>query len=115
MLKATECERVYGDEYNIEETQISHIGNNVTIEFGEMDFGEVGATKLIICGCTRNDKDSIHLVFEGDHPAREILEFSGEGRKELSYEIAPVKGVNKVSLVFLPGTNFDLEYLKFMH
>ena len=115
LLKATECERVYGDEYNIEETQISHIGNNVTIEFGEMDFGEVGATKLIICGCTRNDKDSIHLVFEGDHPAREILEFSGEGRKELSYEIAPVKGVNKVSLVFLPGTNFDLEYLKFMH
>ena len=42
---------------------VEKIGNNVTLEFDNMDFGEEGFKKLVICGRSRNDVNTVHIHF----------------------------------------------------
>ena len=45
------------------EDAITGIGNNVSLEFDHMDFGEDGFEKLLICGRTPLEKNTIHVRF----------------------------------------------------
>ena len=112
-LFAGSCDSVYGDEFKVEGDVINNIGNNVSIEFRDMDFKETGTTGITICGETRNDKNSIHILFEGSETRREILEFTGKERKEMHFSFEKVTGKQKVTFIFLPGSDFDFSYFKF--
>ena len=54
LLHAGECSRVYGDSFRRAGDAVEQIGNNVTLSFDGMDFGEKGAGRLTICGHTRS-------------------------------------------------------------
>ena len=41
-----------------------------------------------------------------------MIEFSG-GKEEQNFTIEPVSGYRKVSMVFLPGSNFDFYDIQF--
>lgn len=114
-LNAAECDGVYGDEFRIEGSSINNIGNNVSIEFKNMDFGDKGAESITILGQTLNDKNSIHILFEGEasDSRREILEFTGKDKKEITFNFKKVTGKQKVTFVFLPGSKFDFDSFKF--
>lgn len=112
---ATECDRIYGDTYTKTESVIKNIGNNVTLEYNQLDFGEEGMTKLIIKGYSPIDKNTIHILFSNEtENTKQIVEFrQAESYTTQIFELKNVTGVNDVSFVFLPGSNFDFEWFQF--
>ena len=111
LLFAAEADAIYGDTFTKGEQSVTHIGNNVTLSFGGMDFGETGVSRLQICGGNKAQGNTIHLR-AGDGIAR-ALEFpAGIGIKEFGIE--PINGVRNVEFVFLPGSDFDFEWFKFV-
>ncbi len=114
LLNAGECDNVYGDSFEKKEDRIDKIGNNVTVEFGGMDFGEKAAKSLTITGHTPNKINTIHVLFESEEGnKRDILEFSGEGDKSQTFPVSDYTGKGTVRFVFLPGSNFDFESFRF--
>ncbi len=115
---ATENSRVYGDTFTVTDDAITGIGNNVTIEFDGMDFGDRIATKLILCGRAPAGDNSIHLKVDnpdGTGGAVTLLEFAGTPEyTERTFYIPPVTGNKRIGFVFLPGSNFDLRSFKFV-
>lgn len=106
---------LYGDSYTLGKDAIENIGNNVSIEFQDMDFGETGSSRLVICGHSPLDKNTLHIHFtdeEGDYT--ELVEFPySETYCEREYSIRPVTGQKKVTFVFLPGSRFDFKWFCF--
>lgn len=109
---AYDCINVYGDCFARDGEWVRGIGNNVTLEFGEMDFGEEGAVRITIAGWTPLEKNSIVLRLEADAQERVVLEYTG-GQEEQSFAVGPIRGKQKVSFVFLPGCQFDFHWFQF--
>ena len=114
-MTADLAENIYGDSYRIEEDIVKNIGNNVTIDFGIIDFGEIKPDKVTICGRANGDRNTIHLRFNGpDGEIRNIFECeASEDIVETSIDIDNIKGVGNVQLIFLPGCDFDYKWIKF--
>nr|WP_302598122.1 glycoside hydrolase family 2 TIM barrel-domain containing protein [uncultured Cellulosilyticum sp.] len=112
-LAANECDHIYGDQFNVTQEAIKEIGNNVTIAFENMDFGEKGVSKLTICGESPIDKNSIHLRSDNGEE-KQLLEFAySEGETVRTYEIKRITGLQNITFVFLPGSNFNFKWFKF--
>ena len=115
-LYAGEADRIYGDSFVRAEKEVRQIGNNVTLVFENMDFGETGTERLTICGKTAHEVNDIRLLteYEDGKMEQEALEFTfSNGTKEMQYEIKRKKGMAKLSFVFLPGSSFDFEWFCF--
>lgn len=115
-LSVKENNQIYGDSFIVKEDAIENIGNNVTIEFENMDFGEEGPGKLIICGRSNNVKNTINIRFSNEEGSvKQIVEFPhSEDYTKQEFTLEPVKGNRKVSFEFLPGSNFDLKEFRFI-
>jgi beta-galactosidase len=112
-LMASECDKVYGDSFCMDGDWIREIGNNVTLEFHEMEFGESGTAAVTICGSTPLEKNTIILRVSGaDGEESRILEFK-QGAGEQRFELERLYGTCTVRFVFLPGSNFDFGSLRF--
>lgn len=113
-LKAGECDAVYGDSFEIRDGRIDGIGNNVTVEFSDMDFCEAPATKLKIKGHSGIPLNTIHVIFDnGSEEIRDILEFRKEEGELQEFDVSSYSGRGTVRFVFLPGSSFDMESLQF--
>jgi beta-galactosidase len=115
-LFAAEADTIYGDSYTKQDCAINGIGNNVTLVFEGMNFGETGATRLVICGKTPHEVNNIRLLTEWEDGSKEqeSLEFAYACEAtERSFDILPKAGKAKVSFVFLPGSAFDFEWFRF--
>lgn len=114
-LSVKENTSIYGDTFTIEKEAITGIGNNVTIVFENMDFGEKGATKLTVCGKSRLPMNTIHVRFNTENgDVNEVAEFAGaEEYTERSFSIPKVTGKTTVNFVFLPGCEFDFKWFRF--
>jgi len=114
-LFAAECNQVYGDSFFRQGNEIQQIGNNVTILFDEMDFGKESARHLTVCGHTPLEKNAIQIQFRSQDQTKVILvEFKGtKGETEQTFEIEPVSGNQRVSFIFLPGSQFDFSWFQF--
>jgi len=115
-LSILSCSRIYGDTYTIEEDRITGIGNNVTIVFDDMDFGSKGIKKLVICGRSAIDKNTVHIRFNGaDGELIQLAEFQYEKRcKEHEFVLENITGLQSVAFIFLPGSNFDFKWFRFV-
>ncbi len=111
-LWAAEADSVYGDSFRRDGRAVREIGNNVTLVYGGMDFGEEGAGSVTIWGRTPLEKNSIHVHFtdESGETENRILEFAGEGGGEhrQTFAIERLTGRGRVEIIFLPGSSFDL-------
>ena len=114
-LCVRENSSIYGDTFTVGEDAITGIGNNVTVVFEEMDFGDKGTTKLTICGKSRLPMNSIHVRFNTENgDVNEVAEFAGaEEYTERVFEFSEVTGKTTVNFVFLPGCDFDFKYFRF--
>lgn len=112
---ANRAERIYGDSYKITDSAVERIGNNVTIDFGQMDFGEKGAKTITVCGKSNKEHNTIHLRFAGQSvESKNILEFEkDEDYVTRVFEVKDIRNLGKIELVFLPGCDFDLKWIKF--
>ncbi len=112
---AAENDRLYGDEYEICGNAVKGIGNNVSLDFDGMDFGE-GAGRLVIRGASYIEVNTINLIFTDGNgvQTRRMLSFERtDGPEEKCFEIGRVSGLNRVTFVFLPGSSFDFEWFRF--
>lgn len=112
---ATDCDRIYGDTFTLAEQGVEGIGNNVSLTFEQMDFGTEGVSKLVIYGRSLIDKNTIHVRFEyGEDSNNQLIEFTeSEGYVERVFELERVTGLQKVTFIFLPGSNFDFGWFRF--
>lgn len=115
-LNAAEADSVYGDTFTKEERAITGIGNNVTITYAEMDFGEEGTVGIRICGRAPESSNSLHIRFlQGEEESKQLVEFPMCGEyTEKEFSLTPVKGKWDVSFIFLPGSCFDLQSIQFL-
>ncbi|MBD8838428.1 DUF4982 domain-containing protein [Paenibacillus sp. CFBP 13594] len=112
---AASCDHLYGDTFKIEGDRVEGIGNNVSLEFENMDFTAEGTPKLVIHGHSPIDKNTIHIRFAGeDGQSNQLVEFTqSEGYEERVFELERVTGVQKVIFIFLPGSQFDFNWFRF--
>lgn len=106
---------IYGDAYTIEGTRVTGIGNNVSIAYGSMDFGDATQLQLAITGRTPLDSNDIRLVLEGeDGPQTHALTFRHAVQDETqTFPIAISPGAYTVTFLFLPGSQFDFAAFQF--
>lgn len=114
-LSTLDNNMIYGDSFTITSDAIEQIGNNVSLVFEDMDFGEEGTRKLVIEGHSPIDHNTIHVLFNGEQgDSKQLVEFSfSEGYCEREYMIEQVKGLQTVTFVFLPGSQFDFRSFQF--
>ena len=102
----------YGDSFVRTEDAVEQIGNNVSLEFTDMNFGEAGTDNIVICGRTPLQQNTIQLRFTDG--ATQVLPFPhSEEYTELRFPLEKVTGDQKVTFVFLPGCNFDFKWFRF--
>lgn len=115
LLKAAECDRIYGDAYEIREDRIEKIGNNVTLEFHDMDFGEQGAGAITVSYRSSLELNPIQIRFTGEG-VNSIQVVEAEQREEYgeqTFGIETLRGKGKLEFIFLPGSCFDFQWFQF--
>lgn len=115
-LAALDADLIAGDSFTKTDTTVERIGNNVNLDFANMDFGETRANKITICGKSNTENNTIHIKFFGadGSTSTHSIEFAHtDDYEEKTFEIAPVTGQQKISFVFLPGSNFDFKWFRF--
>ncbi len=116
LLKAKEADRVYGDSYTYTREAVEKIGNNVTLEFDEMDFGVDGTNAIAVRARSRLSSNTIRLRFLGE--ADELIEnielARSDDYSESIFRLRPVFGLRTVSFIFLPGSYIDFAWFRFI-
>lgn len=114
-IYAGECESIYGDFFIREEKQIKEIGNNVSLKFPNMDFGEKGINQIVLCGHSAIEKNSIQIRFKGETGEQiQLIEFTKTSEiEEKEFSLEPVTGIQEVTFLFLPGSKFDFHWFHF--
>ena len=117
-LAAGACDSVYGDSFTRDGARVLGIGNNVSLVFDRMDFGETGCRGIRITGRSPLPANTVHLLFaaeNGGEPERRVVEFGPQADwGEQTFTFAPVTGARQVTFLFLPGTQFDFDNFTFI-
>ncbi len=114
-LRALDADTVVGDTFQKTADAVEGIGNNVNLDFKNMDFGDKAATRLTICGKSNKPNNSINLKWFGDKGnSTQVVEFAHtDDYEEKTFDIETVSGRGQISFVFLPGCDFDFKWFKF--
>ena len=115
-IPARRFDTVYGDQFTLEPDWVEGIGNNVSLVFRDMDFGDRGLSGIAIRGRSKLENNTIHLCFEADgQQLRRVVEFPGcEAWTERVFPLEPVYGKQDVTFLFLPGCDFDFLEFRFL-
>lgn len=116
-LQAAECDHISGDSFLIRDGAVEQIGNNVTLVYDNMDFGETGAGRIELCWRTHLSKNPITIVFSGDgEELRQMVEISRADNWDTRVFTldSRVYGKKTVSFIFLPGCSLDLAWFRFL-
>ncbi|MBO4507949.1 MAG: DUF4982 domain-containing protein [Spirochaetaceae bacterium] len=127
-LFAADADRITGDSFQKQEDCITGIGNNVSLEFGNMDFGAEGTTSIKIEGRAINGTNTVHIKFtpigaeciggesgQNTEPRTCIAEIP-QSNEIMEHRVSLgecIKGKQNVTFVFLPGSCFDFKSFKF--
>ncbi len=110
ILRAPDCDVLYGDTYRREGDRIAHIGNNVTVGFAALEFGD-GASTVTVCGKTHHERDTVEIRIGDEVTA---VDFAASDKPyEVTVSVSGAVGTADVNAVFLPGCDFDLYYIRF--
>lgn len=116
-LCAANAVNIFGDKFSKNEEDVTGIGNNVVLTFGEFDFDKLPPQKVVITGRSALAVNSIHIIFgaeNGNTETRILAEFAGaEGYTEREFAVNSISGRRSVSFVFLPGSDFDFKSFRF--
>ena len=116
LIIATQNNRLYGDSYKLMNDAVEGIGNNVILEFDNMDFGDLGCSKLLVCGRSIGRKNAIQIRFLNEKSEFiQMIEFNqNDAYTEEEFLLEKVTGHCRVSFVFLPGCEFDFKWFQFL-
>ncbi|MBQ2929565.1 MAG: DUF4982 domain-containing protein [Clostridia bacterium] len=114
-LSALQADAIYGDSFTRTEDGVTGIGNNVSLVYENMDFGDVKEVMLTIDGCTplKENPITIRIQSEAGETVTTLAQFKGTQRGEQSFAVEVLPGVCAVSFIFLPGCQFDFYGFRF--
>lgn len=113
-LNASFVDNIYGDSYTISDGKILNIGNNVTLEFNNLDFSEYNTDSITIYGSTPIPKTGILLEINSSKDTyREMLYFENINKNK-NFAIPKLDSKADIKLIFLPGSNFDFYGINFI-
>lgn len=118
-LSALDADSITGDTFTRETDRISGIGNNVSLEFRNMDFGSDNVRGIRIKGRAVNGTNTVHILFIKDdaEPAEMRTAVEIPATREITEHSfgldVPIHGKCRVAFVFLPGSCFDFEGFQF--
>lgn len=115
-LPAAEADHIYGDSFTVTREAVERIGNNVSIVFEEMEFGESGTGSVELCWRSDRPKNSIRFAFSWkDREIQRTVEVErAETWKTAVFPLdGRITGGCTVSLIFLPGCSLDLAWVRF--
>lgn len=115
-LRALDADLIAGDSFTKNTDAVEHIGNNVNLDFANMDFGSEKASRLTIYGKSNSENNTINVKIFGEDGSNrtEVIEFKHtDDYEEKSFSVTPVTGAQKISFVFLPGSDFDFKWFRF--
>ena len=112
---AAEADFVSGDMFRLEGDTVAGIGNNVSLRFDGMNFGDVLECRLKICGRTPLNVNSITVRMRNEDGKNETeaVDFTKDGGAEQEFAVRVPGGNCSVTFVFLPGSCFDFESFRF--
>lgn len=115
-VNVTQYDTLYGDAFSIKENCIEQIGNNVSIGFDNFKFETKKPKKVLIFGKTANEKNVIQMHFEqDDYKHVQLLEIPHTKEyTEFIFDLDNFKAAQKVTFVFLPGSNFNFSWFQFI-
>lgn len=113
---ATEYDELYGDSFVVGENTVKQIGNNVTIGFRHLCFGDTGCGGVEICGATPNATNTVQIRFiQGDTEEVCAVDFQcAEKETTRVFRFGRITGTRDIRFVFLPGSNFDFVWFRFI-
>ncbi|MBR1675643.1 MAG: DUF4982 domain-containing protein [Eubacterium sp.] len=114
LISAADHQMITGDSFEIQDSAVYNIGNNVDIEYTGMDFSK-GVSSVIITGRAKNHPDHIHIRFFKDGEIiKQLVEFpQSDEICTMTFPIEGFLGKGNIHFIFLPGTCFDLESFRF--
>ena len=115
-LRALDANLITGDSFTKTDESVEGIGNNVNLDFEDMNFGSKSSTKLTICGKSNTENNTINIKFFDNNGASttQVIEFAHTDKyEEKTFELEAITGDKKISFIFLPGCNFDFKWFKF--
>lgn len=116
-LCAANADNIFGDKFTRNDEDVTAIGNNVVLAFGEFDFDALPPQKIVITGRSALAVNSIHVIFgseNGNTEQRVLAEFAGAAEyTEREFSVEGISGRRTVSFAFLPGSDFDFKSFRF--
>ena len=115
-LRALDADLITGDFFTKTTQAVEKIGNNVNLDFANMNFGDNGTTTLTICGKSNTPNNTINIKFfaQDGTSSTQVIEFPHtDDYEEKTFPLQKITGLQKISFVFLPGCNFDFKWFKF--
>lgn len=119
---AAEADTGSGDMFRVGERAVTDFGDNVTLEYDNMDFGQEGVSGVRVGGSTPLDMDTLRFQFvqeDGQIQRREIR-FKGQtgdliqtGFNWQEFSIEPLTGKGKIQFSFVQGCKMDFEGFEF--
>ncbi|MCC5895686.1 MAG: DUF4982 domain-containing protein [Alkalibacterium sp.] len=114
---AGDADAIYGDDFTRSGKQVRNIGNNVSLVFEDIDFGDQSADKIRLVGHSPIDKNTIHVRFvtEEGESDNQVIDFTRTlAIEEKTVDLSPLHGKGTLTFVFLPGSQFDFEGFEFL-
>ena len=115
-LRALDASLIAGDAFTKTDEAVEGIGNNVVIDFADMNFGEKSAKSITVCGRSNSENNTINIkIFDKNGSSTtQLIEFAHtDDYEEKTFELEEITGEKKIDFVFLPGCNFDFKWFKF--
>ena len=114
-MSALEADALYGDSFTRAEEGITGIGNNVSVEYAHMDFGDEAKARLTVDGATPLPEQPVTVRFRNQEGQEltVLAQFAKGERHRQAFEIDVLPGECTVSFVFLPGSRFDFYGFQF--
>ncbi len=114
IFTVNDCDRIYGDRFNKTQHAIRDIGNNVTLEFQDIDFSTSKRGKIRVFGHTDLEVNPILVHVSDDTSTMEYM-VNFRNRDTFSDTNTDVfRGVKHIRFVFLPGSQFDFIQFQFV-
>jgi len=114
-LPALTADEIYGDSFTRTDEGVMNIGNNVSLIYDNMDFGDATSALLTVDGCTKLSENPITIRFQNaeGETLTTLAQFKGTERGKQCFRVEVLPGVCTVSFVFLPGCQFDFYGFQF--
>ena len=114
LLNAAECDKIYGDSYQRQEKYVEQIGNNVSLEFHDMDFGTEGTCRITLFYRSELSLNPVQIRFEGQEKSVQVVEAPMQKEYgERTFSLEEIRGKGNITFIFMPGSCFDFGWFRF--